>query len=405
MGLIADVFPSLPKEWRDTSISSAIGHVRYSTAGKSEIINAQPFAVEFDKWNLSIAHNGTLTNASHWRKHLKATGSIFQGDFDTEVILHMAARHHASGQPPWEALESALKNVEGAYSILALCEDGLMVARDPFGFRPLALGKLGKSIVIASETSAFDMVGAKYEREVEPGEIILISNKGKIKSKIFSIAKRKAHCIFELIYFARPDSLVFSESVYEIRKRFGAKLAQEHPVSADVVVPVPDSGVYAALGYSRESGIPFELGIMRNHYVGRTFIKPSADDRKSAVNLKLNPIREAVKGKKICLVEDSIVRGNTSKERVRTLRENGAKEVHMRISCPPHISPCFYGIDFPSSKELIATSHSISEIAKIIDADSLCYLSLEGMLSCVNNTNPKDYCHACFTGKYPVKPK
>lgn len=405
MGLVSEVFSKLPREWRGNSGTMAIGHVRYSTAGKSNVLNAQPFAVEFDKWNLAIAHNGTLSDAPRWRSHLKRTGAIFQGDFDTEIILHIAARYHKAGNPPWDALEYALRNVEGAFSIVALCEKGLCAARDPFGFRPLCMGTVGEAIVFASETSAFDMIGAKYERDVKPGEIIYVSEKGSIKSKMLSYGKRKAHCIFELIYFSRPDSMVFGESVFLTRKLFGRKLAEEHPVDADIIVPVPDSGMYAALGFSEASGIPFELGIMRNHYVGRTFIRPSQDDRRAAVNIKLNPIREAVEGKKVCLVEDSIVRGNTSKERVRTLREIGAKEVHMRISCPPHIQPCFYGIDFPSAEELIANKHSIDEIAKIIDADSLAYLSLEGMLSCVRNTSVKDYCHACFSGKYPVKPK
>ncbi len=405
MGLVAEVFPKLPRELREARGTTAIGHVRYSTAGKSDISNAQPFAVDFDKWYLALAHNGTLSNAEHWRRHLKNKGSIFQGDMDTEILLHIAARHHQPGTEPWEALEYALKNAEGAYSIVALCEAGLAVARDPFGFRPLSMARLGDSYVFASETCAIDMVGAKYEREVEPGEIVQIASGGEPQSRIISYSPKKAHCIFELIYFARPDSRVFGESVFGTRKSFGKRLAQEHPVEADLIVPVPDSGMYAALGYSEASGIPFELGIMRNHYVGRTFIRPSQADRKAAVNLKLNPIREAIEGRRICLVEDSIVRGNTSTERVRTLRENGAKEVHMRISCPPHIQPCFYGIDFPRAEELIANSSSVKEIARKIGADSLEYLSLDGMLSCVRNSDPKNYCHACFTGKYPVKPK
>ena len=405
MGLVSEVFDRLPKEWWKTPQEMAIGHVRYSTAGGSNVMNAQPFVVEFDKWRLGLAHNGTISNAANWRTHLKRGGAIFQGDLDTEVILHIAAHHHKVGDTPWEAVEYGLKNVEGAFSLLGLCEDGMMAARDPFGFRPLAIGKLGDSIVFASETCAFDMMGAKYVRDVEPGEMILVSRDGKMESRSFAYSKRRAHCIFEHIYFSRPDSMVFEESVYAMRKRFGRKLAEEHPVKADVVIPVPDSGMYAALGYAEASGIPFDLGIMRNHYVGRTFIKPTAADRKAAVNMKLNPIREAIEGKRVCLVEDSIVRGNTSKERVRTLREIGAKEVHMRISCPPHIQPCYYGIDFPSSDELIASRHSVDEIAKIIDADSLSYLSLNGMLSCVKRTCPKDYCHACFSGKYPVKPR
>ncbi len=405
MGLVSDVFDRLPKEWWRSPQEMAIGHVRYSTYGGSNVANAQPFAVEFDKWRLGLAHNGTLSNAAHWRNHLKRGGAIFQSEIDTEIILHIAAHHHKAGDTPWEALEYAMKNVEGAYSLLGLCEDGMMAARDPFGFRPLCIGKLGTSTVFASETAAFDIIGAKYEREVEPGEMVIVHSDGKMESRMFAYSKRRAHCIFELIYFSRPDSNVFTESVYEMRKRFGRKLAEECPVKADVVIPVPDSGMYAALGFSEASGIPFDLGIMRNHYVGRTFIKPSPDDRKTAVNMKLNPIREAIKGKKVCLVEDSIVRGNTSKERVRTLRENGAKEVHMRISCPPHIQPCYFGIDFPSADELIAHKCSTAEIAKIIDADSLAYLTLEGMLSCVSKTKPGDYCHACFSGDYPVRPK
>jgi amidophosphoribosyltransferase len=273
--------------------------------------------------------------------------------------------------------------------VVGLCEDGLLVARDPFGFRPLAMGRLDGAPVFSSETCALDMIGAKYERDVAPGELILVKPDGKVQARQFTYSPRRAHCIFELIYFARPDSRVFGESVYEVRKRFGAKLAQEHPVAADIVVPVPDSGTYAALGFAEAAGIPFEMGIMRNHYVGRTFIQPSPDDRKTAVNLKLNPIREAIAGKRVCLVEDSIVRGNTSRERVRAVRECGAKEVHMRISCPPHVSPCYYGIDFPSCEELIAHQHSVDEIAKIIGADSLAYLSREGMLSCLSKTTPR----------------
>lgn len=404
MGLVGDVFAKLPKTWWKTPEQTmAIGHVRYSTSGQSTQVNAQPFSVEFDKWNLALAHNGTLSNGAYWRKMLKRSGAIFQGDLDTEIILHLASQNHQEGETPWKSLEYALKRVEGAFSILALCEDGMMAARDPHGFRPLAIGKLGDSTLIASETSAFDMMGAEYVRDVEPGEMIIIREDGKMESRQFATSERRSHCIFEHVYFSRPDSLVFEDCVYSLRKKFGAQLAKEHPVDADIVAPVPDSGTYAALGFAEASGIPFGMVIMRNHYIGRTFIKPSPDDRKAAVNLKLNPIRKAIEGKRVCLVEDSIVRGNTSRERVRTLRENGAKEVHMRISCPPHIRPCFYGIDFPSAEELIANSHSVDEIAKIIDADSLAYLSLDGMLSCASRDNA-DYCHACFSGDYPVKP-
>ncbi len=406
MGLVGDVFAKLPKEWWKTpGQTMAIGHVRYSTSGSSSVINAQPFAVEFDRWNLALAHNGTLSDAGHWRRQLKRCGAIFQGDLDTEIILHLAAQHHQAGDTPWKAMEWALEHVNGGFSLVALCEDGMMVARDSHGLRPLALGRTaGGAVVAASETSAFDMVGAAYEREVEPGEMTVFHCDGSTETRLFGTGGKRSHCIFEHVYFARPDSLVFGESVFHVRKKFGARLAQEHPVDADIVVPVPDGGMYAAIGFAKASGIPFEMGIMRNHYIGRTFIKPSADDRKAAVNLKLNPIREAIKGKSICLVEDSIVRGNTSRERVSAMREYGASKVHMRISCPPHVCPCFYGIDFPSSEELIAHNHSIEEIAEQINADSLAYLSLEGMLSCVSNGS-SSYCHACFSGEYPVEPK
>lgn len=406
MGLVGEVFSKLPKEWWKTpNQTMAIGHVRYSTSGRSSIVNAQPFAVEFDKWHLALAHNGTLSDGAYWRQQLKRSGAIFQGDLDTEAILHLAAQHHEEGDTPWKALEWALGHIEGAFSVVALCEDGLMAARDPRGFRPLAMGRLESgSIVFASETSAFDMMGAKYERDVKPGEMIVVKHDGQVISTQFSVAKKISHCIFEHVYFSRPDSTVFGDCVYSVRKRLGAQLAKEHPVDADIIMPVPDSGTYAALGYAEASKIPFEMGIMRNHYIGRTFIKPSPDDRKAAVNLKLNPIRKAIEGKKICLVEDSIVRGNTSRERVLTMRENGAAEVHMRISCPPHIAPCFYGIDFPSAEELIAYTHSIDEIAELIGADSLAYISLDGMLSCTTQP-PGNFCHACFSGKYPVPPK
>ncbi len=404
MGLVSDVFQKLPKEWWTGPQSMAIGHVRYSTAGSSSLVNAQPFMVELDTWHLSLAHNGNLSNGGVLRSHLKQTGAILQGNTDTEILLHLAARSHQMGSGPWDSLKSALKNVEGAFSIVALCEAGMIAARDPYGFRPLAMGKIGDAVVFASETSAFDMIGAVYERDVEPGEFIIARADGTIESSYFDFARRKAHCIFELIYFARPDSKVFGEHVYHVRKEFGRKLAEEAPVDVDVVMPVPDGGIYAALGYAEASGIPFDMGIMRNHYIGRTFIQPNQEARVSAVKVKLNPINEAIKGKKICLIEDSVVRGNTSRERVKTLLNCGAKEVHLRVSGPPHISPCYYGIDFPSKEELIANSYSIEEISKLIKVDSLAYLSLEGMLSCVKNTLPKDYCHACYSGEYPVKP-
>ncbi len=405
MGLVSEVFARMPSEWWKNPQEMAIGHVRYSTHGKSSLVNAQPLMVEFDKWQLGVAHNGNLSDAIPQRRNLKSDGAIFQGDLDTELILHIAAKCHRSGESPWQAFENALTQVEGAYSLLALCEDGMVVARDPFGFRPLSMGRLHGAYIFSSETCAIDIVGGTYERDVAPGEMIPISRSGKLTSRIFAQAKKKAHCIFELIYFARPDSIIFGESVYRVRKRLGERLATEHPCNADIVVPVPDSGVYAALGYSSKSKIPFDMGIMRNHYVGRTFIKPSPEDRKTTVNIKLNPIKEAVAEKDICLVEDSIVRGNTSKERVKTLRKCNAGKVHMRISCPPHKNPCFFGIDFPSSDELIANKSTKNEIADIVGADSLEYLSIDGMLSCVENNKAYDFCHACFSSDYPVVPK
>lgn len=405
MGLVSEVFSRLPKDWWKTPQSMAIGHVRYSTAGSSSLVNAQPFVVEFDDWQLGLAHNGNLSNSGVLRTMLKATGAILQGSTDTELILHLAARHHQVGQPPWAALKAALREVEGAYSIAAMCEHGLAIARDPFGFRPLAMGRVGDSLVFASETSALDMVNAVYERDVEPGELILVKPDGSMTSERFAPVRRKAHCVFELVYFARPDARIFGECVYKYRKHLGAQLAAEHPVDADVVMPLPDGGVYAALGFAEASNIPFDMGIMRNHYVGRTFIQPNADDRKAAVNVKLNPIRSAIQGRRICLVDDSIVRGNTSRERVRLLRNCGAKEVHMRISCPPHINPCFYGIDFADKEQLIANNYTLNEIAELIGVDSLAYLSRDGMLSGGEQTKPEDYCHACFSGEYPVEPK
>lgn len=405
MGLVAEVFRRLPKEWWKTPQSMAIGHVRYSTAGGSNLVNAQPFAVEFDRWQLGLAHNGTLSNAEVIRSQLKRSGAILQGTTDTELILHLAARHHEAGASPWCALKAALRHVDGAYSLLALCEDGMAAIRDPYGWRPLVMGRLDKATVFCSETCALDLIGAEYVRDVQPGEMILVRPDGSIHSEIVATARRLAHCIFELVYFARPDSLVFGECVYRVRRAFGARLAEEAPVPADVVMPVPDGGVYAALGYAETSGLPFDLGIMRNHYVGRTFIQPSAEERASAARAKLNPIRNAIKGKRIVLVDDSIVRGNTARQRVHLLRSQGAKEVHMRISCPPHVGPCYYGIDFPDPNQLIANHLSLEEIAKEIHVDTLAYLSLEGMLGCVEASPASDYCHACFSRQYPVNPK
>ena len=405
MGLVPEVFGRQPREFWAAPQQMAVGHVRYSTAGGSSIVNAQPFTVEFDRWTLGLAHNGTISNGGELRRDLKRTGAIMQGTTDTELVLHLAARLHEVGAKPWMALSKALQYVEGAYSMIALCEDGMAVFRDPYGWRPLCMGRLGESYVFASETCALDMIGAVYERDIEPGEMLIVHADGEVETLMVTSAPRRAHCIFELVYFARPDSQVFKETVYAVRKRFGARLALESPVAADVVMPVPDGGIYAALGYAEAAGIPFDMGIMRNHYVGRTFIKPTAEDRRVSVQVKLNPIKEAIVGKRIVLVDDSIVRGNTSRERVRMLRECGAKEVHMRISCPPHVGPCYYGIDFPRAEELMANNHTLDEIANLINVDSLAYLTLEGMLACVQHNPAKSYCHACFSRQYPVPPK
>ena len=405
MGLVADVFARLPNSWWNEPQTMAIGHVRYSTSGSTTLVNAQPFAVEFDRWVLGLAHNGNLSNSGALRRALKQSGAILQGTTDTELILHLAARHHEPGAAPWAALRQALTVAEGAYSLLALCEDGMAAIRDPHGWRPLVMGRKGDAIIFTSETCALDILQAEYVRDVPPGTMILVRPDGSITEHPVATAPRLAHCMFELVYFARPDSRVFGEMVYDVRRRFGAQLAREAPCDCDFVMPLPDGGLYAALGFAEESGRPFNMGMVRNHYVGRTFIKPNEEDRRMAVRVKLNPIRELIAGKRVCVVDDSIVRGNTSRERVRLLREAGAKEVHMRISCPPHISPCFYGIDFPRAEELLAHNRSLDEVRQIINVDSLGYLSLEGMLGCVRATKPADYCHACWSRQYPVPPR
>ncbi len=380
---------------------NAIGHVRYSTTGSSNITNAQPYKVDYSRGQIAIAHNGNLVNAQILRAELEAYGSIFGSTIDSEVFVHLIAKPTYRSHE--EGVIEATKRAKGAFSLVLLTEDQLLGVRDPHGFRPLCLGKLGNSYVLASETCAFDLIEAEFIREIEPGEIIVIDNKGMRSHFPFKDAKtQKAQCIFEHVYFARPDSNIFGDSVGLVRERLGRQLAKEHPVAADVVIPVPDSGSFAALGYSRESGIPFSHGFTRNHYIGRTFLSPSESSRQLKVKIKLNPIRQFVEGKRVIVVDDSIVRGNTAKSRVKLLRSAGAKEVHMRISCPPHISPCFYGIDFPSKKELLAANKSHEEIVKFLNVDTLGYLSLDGMLGCTSQ-NPKDFCAACFSGKYPTK--
>lgn len=400
MGTVSDVFDKTVLKKLKGHL--AIGHVRYSTTGASHLKNAQPFVIKYKKGTIAIAHNGNLTNSLELKNKLKRDGSIMQTSMDSELILHLLVK--AKSRNIKESLIKTLPEVKGAYSVLLVTDDLLIGARDPHGFRPLCIGKLEESFVLSSETCALDLINAEYIRDVEPGEIVIINKNGLESIKPFS-PMRKAFCIFEFIYFARPDSDIFTKNVYLTRKRLGRALAREHPVEeADFIMPVPDSGVYAALGFSEESKIPIEMAMIRNHYIGRTFIQPSQHIRDFNVRIKLNPIKSVLKDKKIVVVEDSIVRGTTSKIRVKTLREAGAKEVHMRVSCPPLISPCYYGIDFPTAKELIASEHSIEEIRKFIGLDSLKYLSLGGMLNSM--LLPKEaFCTACFTKDYPEKIK
>ncbi len=398
MGLVADVFDG--EKLRGLKGDRGIGHVRYSTTGSSLVKNAQPLFVDYLGNSLAVAHNGNLVNSQGLRRELEKGGSIFQTTCDSEVIVHLMARSRS--QDVVQRLTSALKRIKGAYSLVLLTEDTLVGARDPYGFRPLCLGKKGKSYCLASETCAFDLIEAKFVREVEPGEIVVITDKGVRSVRFAERQARAAQCIFEHIYFSRPDSRVFGETVHLVRQKLGEALAREHPVKADFVIPIPDSGFSAALGYSHASGIPLEQGVIRNHYVGRTFIQPHQDIRDLGVKVKFNVLRDVVRGRRVVIVDDSIVRGTTSKIRVKNFRDAGAKEVHMRISCPPHRFPCFYGIDFPTSKELIANRYSLKEIEAYLGVDSLGYLSLEGMLASVKC--PKnEYCVACFTGEYPVK--
>jgi amidophosphoribosyltransferase len=404
MGHVAEVFTQerlarLPGE-------IAIGHVRYSTAGGSMLCNAQPIVASTSKGPIAVAHNGNLVNGDDLRRQLEAEGAIFNSMSDTEVVVHLIAR---SKEPDLErAFLDALSRVQGAYAIALLSPERIFAARDPHGFRPLVLGRLEDSYAISSETCAFDLIAAETVREIGAGEVIAIERRGPVPAVRVvreARAEREARCIFEHVYFARPDSVVFGNSVAETRQRFGAQLAKEHPVIADLVSPVPDSGVFAALGYALASGIPFQYALVRNHYVGRTFIEPKQTIRSFGVKVKLNPVRELVKGKRIVLIDDSIVRGTTSKKIVRMLKQAGAAEVHMRISSPPTSWPCYYGIDTPERRELIASSHSLEEIRDFIEADSLGYLSEEGMLAAVENgDDPRQlYCTACFTGKYPVR--
>jgi amidophosphoribosyltransferase len=404
MGLVADIFTE--ETLAKIPGNLAIGHTRYSTAGDSALLNAQPIMVQSNKGSMALAHNGNLVNAPEIRARLEAQGSIFQTNSDTEVIVHLIALSREQTLP--EAMADSLRRVEGAFSLVMISPDRIFAARDPRGFRPLAMGRIPAvpgekqdTIVFASETCAFDLVGATFERDVKPGELVVIGPEG-ITSRFYSPTAAQSSCIFEHVYFSRPDSRVFGRPVQESREELGRQLAREAPVEADIVVPVPDSGVTAAMGYSAESGIPFRFGLIRNHYVGRTFIEPRQSVRDFGVKLKLNPVRSLLGGKRVILIDDSIVRGTTSKKIVRMIRNAGAKEVHMRISCPPTMSPCFYGVDTPSRKELIAANKSVEEIREFIGADTLSYLSVEGLKQACGDGDKTTYCTACYTGVYPT---
>jgi amidophosphoribosyltransferase len=396
MGLVPDIFNEELLNRLEGHV--ALGHVRYSTTGSSLLINAQPFRIQYSGQSLAIAHNGNLVNARLIRSELEERGSIFQTSMDTEVVLHLTAQCIRQGLE--QAMIQTMAQVQGAFSMVILTEEALIAARDPNGFRPLSLGKLNSGYVIASETCAFDLVEAEYIRDVEPGEILMINENG-LRSIPTGIGARKSYCIFELIYFARPDSSVFGENVYLFRKRQGKLLAQEFPKEVDLVMPFPDSGNYAALGYAQASELPLEMGVIRNHYVGRTFIQPSQSMRDFGVRVKLNPVKDLLKDKRVLIIEDSIIRGTTARTRIKTLREIGAREVHMLVSCPPHRFPCHYGIDFSRSGELIAAQKSVEEVRRFAGLDSLGYLSIENLVKATHI--PREHlCLACFDGQYPV---
>jgi amidophosphoribosyltransferase len=398
MGLVPQVFKAEALESLPGRM--AIGHTRYSTTGSSELRNAQPLVIDCKRGQIAIAHNGNLTNAASLRDELESRGSIFQTTVDSEIILHLLAQPSTNGHEG--TLVSAIRRIEGAFSLVILTEQELIGVRDPHGFRPLSIGKVGDAWVLASETCAFDLIQAQFVRDVEPGEIVIINSKGLNSIKAFPIEQRRALCIFEYVYFARPDSRIADRSVYKVRVDMGRQLAREYPIAADIVVPVPDSGNCAALGYSLESGIPFEMAFVRNHYVGRSFLQPSQLIRDFNVRVKLNLIEALVKDKRVIIVDDSIVRGTTCKTRVNNLKEAGAKEVHVLVSCPPHMHPCVYGIDFPDRTKLMAANHSIDEIRRYLSADSLGYLSEEGMVTATGHAK-NTFCMACYDGNYPVQ--
>ena len=405
MGLVSDLFTA--DVLARLSGSLAIGHTRYSTTGDSALLNAQPILVECNKGKIALAHNGNITNAHDVHAQLEQQGSIFQTTSDTEVVVHLIARSRE--QTLADSIADSLRRIEGAFSLVMLTPDRIFAARDPRGFRPLVMGRISgqaahtaDSIVFASETCAFDLIGATYEREVKPGELVIVGPEG-VHSRFYSSQQPQSSCIFEHVYFSRPDSIVFGRAVQQTRDAMGRQLALESPVDADIVVPVPDSGMTAAMGFAQQSGIPIQIGLIRNHYVGRTFIEPEQRVRDFGVKLKLNPVRHVLEGKRVVLIDDSIVRGTTSKKIVRMVRDAGAKEVHMRISCPPTISPCFYGVDTPSKNQLIAANKSVEEIREYIKADSLAYLSLEGLRKAAGEDEEPFYCTACYTGKYPTR--
>ncbi|HTS82601.1 MAG TPA: amidophosphoribosyltransferase [Myxococcaceae bacterium] len=395
MGLVQDVFGA--RELEALAGSSAIGHVRYSTAGVSQAKNAQPLTMQYAGGKLAVAHNGNLVNAQTLRARLEAEGAIFSGDSDTEVIVHLMARSRAAKLE--DQIVEALGQVVGAYSLIFETPSQLIGVRDGYGFRPLVLGRLREAYVLASETTALDLVEAEYVREIEPGEMVVIDGSGLRSSKPFQAA-RPARCVFEYVYFAKPDSVLFGSSVYETRKALGRELAREQPARADLVIAVPDSGVPAAIGYSQVSGIPYDVGLIRSHYVGRTFIEPQQSIRHFGVKLKLSAVREVLRGKRVIVVDDSIVRGTTSRKIVKMIKAAGASEVHLRISSPATRWPCYYGIDTPVRQDLIAASHSTEEIASYVTADSLGYLSVEGLAQAVGDPAWKSHCNACFTGNY-----
>jgi amidophosphoribosyltransferase len=400
LGLVSDVFGT--DILKKLSGNTAIGQVRYSTTGKTSLINAQPFVVSHRGHTYALAHNGNIVNAHVLRRELESSGSIFQTTNDTEIFLHLFVKNLDKGFDT--ALVNTVETLKGAFSFLLLTSDcGLVGIKDPNGFRPLCLGRKNGSYVLASETCALDLVEAQFVRELDPGEIVIISKNGSIRSIQVPTPKRRSFCIFEFIYFARPDSMIHDLSVYEMRKAMGRQLAQESHVDADLVMPFPDSGNYAALGYSEQSGVPFEMAMIRNHYVGRTFIQPTQSMRDFGVRVKLNPVRSLLRGKEIVIVEDSIIRGTTTKTRIKALREMGVKRIHMRVSCPPHRFPCHYGIDFSSKGELIASGKSVAELTSYLGLDSMHYLSIEGLLASTGVKNAEDlFCKSCFDGCYPV---